>query len=92
MADLKFRKGDIVKNVFAGKGNPCQYLLYLCKGTCRQGRYTHKVYDCIGYDGQKVQVFREGDPLVVVGHMDEFDAFVAALRSLSSYGERRDDA
>lgn len=79
-----FRKGDIVMNVFAGKENPYRYLLYLGKGTCRQGRYSHKVYDCICYDGQKVQVLRSDDPLVVVGHMDEFDAFITALRKLAS--------
>lgn len=83
MADNIIRKGDIVQNIFAGKGNPCRYLLYLGKGTCRQGRYTHKVYDCIGYDGQKVQIFRENDPLIVVCHMEEFDRFIAALRSLA---------
>lgn len=87
MSELKpcpFKKGDIVQNIFAGKGNPCRYLLYLGKGTCRQGRYSHKVYDCIGYDGTKVQVFRENEPLVVVGHMKEFDDFIYALRKLAS--------
>ena len=79
----EFRKGDIVRNVFAGENNPTAHLLYLGKGTCRQGRYSHKVYDCIGYDGTKVQVFREDDPLVVVGHMREFDDFIVALRKLA---------
>ena len=79
-----FKKGDIVQNIFAGKGNPFRYLLYLGKGTCRQGRYSHKVYDCIGYDGKKVQVFRENEPLVVVGHIKEFDDFIYALRMLAS--------
>lgn len=82
MAD--FRKGDIVRNIYAGKGNPTAHLLYLGKGTCRQGRYSHKVYDCIGFDGKKVQVFRENDPLILVGHMPEFDAFMEALRKLAS--------
>ena len=86
-----FRKGDIVRNVFAGKNNPTAHLLYLGKGTCRQGRYSHKVYNCIGYDGQKVQVFRENEPLVLVGHMTEFDAFMAALRSLSSMEQKEAD-
>ena len=87
MEELKpcqFHKGDIVMNIFAGKGNPNRYLLYLGKGTCRQGRYRHKAYDCIGYDGRKVQLFRENDPLVVVGHMTEFDDFIAALQELAS--------
>lgn len=86
----EFRKGDIVRNRFAGNGNPAAHLLYLGKGTCRQGRYSHKVYDCIGYDGQKVQVFRSDDPLVLVGHMPEFDAFLAALRKLASMGQEVD--
>lgn len=79
---VDFRKGDIVRNIFAGKNNPNAYMLYIGKGTCKQGRYSHKVYDCIGYDGQKVQVFREPESLMLVGHMEEFDAFMVALKSL----------
>lgn len=86
MAD--FCKGDIVRNIFTGRNNPTAYLLYLGKGTCRQGRYVHKVYNCIDYNGQKVQIFRENDPLVLVGHMAEFDAFMAALSSLA---DRKDN-
>ncbi len=82
-----FCKGDIVMNIYAGKRNPQRYLLYLGKGTCRQGRYSHKVYDCIGYDGQKVQIFRESDPLVLVGHMPEFDDFMKALMRLKDMGD-----
>lgn len=80
MADLQ--KGDIVMNTFAGKRNPTRFLLYIGKGVCRQGRYSHKVYDCIGYDGQKVQIFRDPDGLVKVGHMREFDALMAELKAL----------
>lgn len=87
MAD--FRKGDIVQNLFAGKNNPTRFLLYIGKGTCRQGRYSHKVYDCIGYDGKKVQLFRDPDGIAKVGHMDEFDAFMAALKALA---DRKDGA
>jgi len=83
----EFHKGDIVRNIFAGKNNPTAFLLYLGKGTCRQGRYRHKVYNCIGYNGRKVQVFRANEPLVLVGHMAEFDAFIAALKELAN---RRD--
>lgn len=75
-------KGDIVRNRFVGDSNPQRFLLYLGKSTIRQGRYSHKGYDCIAYDGRKVQLFREGDPLIKVGHMDEYDTFVAALRRL----------
>lgn len=31
---------------------------------------------------EKTQIFRENDPLVKVGHMAEYDAFIAALRRL----------
>lgn len=87
MPELKFRKGDIVMNIFAGRGNPYRYLLYLGKG---QGRYSQKVYDCIGYDGERVRVLRSDDPLVVVGHMEEFDDFIAALRKLESMEQEAD--
>ena len=86
------RKGDIVLNIFAGKRNPKRFLLYIGKGTCRQGRYTHKVYDCIDYDGQKVQLFRDPDGLVNVGHMDEFDTFIAALKLLKDRKDGDEDA
>lgn len=46
MDDLK--KGDIVMNIFAGRRNPTRFLLYIGKGACRQGRYSQKVYNCIG--------------------------------------------
>ena len=85
-----FKKGDIVRNIYAGKGNPYRYLLYLGKSTIRQGRYRHKGYDCIGYDGGKVQLFREHDPLVLVGHMAEFDAFISALRKLTDIEENNE--
>lgn len=88
MAD--FRKGDIVKNLFAGKNNPTRFLLYMGEGTCKQGRYSHKVYNCIGYNGEKVQLFRDPpDGLVKVGHMYEYDTFMAALKSLA---DRKDGA
>lgn len=85
MAEL--RKGDIVKNIYAGEGNPNRFLMFLGKGTIRQGRYTHKSFDCLAYDGRKVQLFRDNEPLEHVGHMDEYDAFIAALRKLNCCGE-----
>lgn len=77
------RKGDIVKNNYAGERNPHRFLLYLGKGTVRQGRYTHKTYDCIAYDGRKVQFFREDAQFEYIGHMDAYDTFLAALRKLN---------
>lgn len=77
-----FSRGDIVKNNYAGESNPLRYLVYLRKGTIRQGRYSHKSFDCLGYDGKIVQFFRDDAQLEKVGHMDEFDAFLSALKSL----------
>ena len=85
MSKLKpcpLRKGDIVRNEYAGKNNPIRYFLYLGKGTIKQGRYTHKVYKGICYDGRKIDLFRD-TPLTYVGHMEEYDAFIAALEKLS---------
>lgn len=82
-----FRRGDIVRNVWAGDGNPYQYVMYLGKSTIRQGRYCHKVYEAIGYDGKKIHLFTDGrepgEPSIVkVGHMEEYDKFMSALKQL----------
>lgn len=78
----EFSKGDIVGNKYAGPNNPYRYLMYLGKSTITQGRYRHKGYDCLTYDGRKIQLFRENDPLYLVGHLPEFHSFLAALREL----------
>ncbi len=82
MKPCSFRKGDIIINIYAGAGNPNRYLMYVGKGAIRQGRYIHKSYDCITYDGKKAQFFRDDAQFEVVGHMDEFDSFMAALKRL----------
>lgn len=82
MGTEKLVKGDIVRNKFAGDGNPRRFMVYLGKSTIRQGRYTSKGYTCLDYDGSKVQLFREDEPLIKVGHMEEYDAFIKALRRL----------
>ena len=87
--DVEFRRGDIIKNNHSGEGNPIKYLLYIGKGTIRQGRYTHKSYDFIGYDGKKVQMFRDDADIEKVGHMDEFEAFMSALKSLKDWNKDR---
>lgn len=76
------KRGDIIKNNHAGNVDP--YLVYLRKGTIRQGRYTHKSYDCLSSDGRKVQLFRDTADIIKVGHMEEFDAFMSALNALKS--------
>lgn len=90
MAELKpcpYKKGDIVRNNYAGETNPNRYLMYIGKGQIRQGRYTSKSYDCLNYNGKKVQFFRDDNQLVVVGHMPEYDAFLAALKRLPKLQE-----
>ena len=80
--DAKFRAGDIVENIYAGKGNPNKYLMYWRKGTVKQGRYMQKTYDCINYNKEKVRLLRSNEPLIFIGHMAEYDNFIAALKSL----------
>jgi len=84
---FQFRPGDILKNGWAGDGNPCSHMMYLRAGTVRQGRYTHKVFKCIGYDGQIVNQMQNDHRLEAVGHMSEFDAFRAALKRLKGMGD-----
>lgn len=87
MTELKpisFRKGDIVRNVYASEKNPNRYLMYVRKGEIRQGRYVHKTYVCINYNGEKIHFFRDDAQFEVVGHMHEFDAFMSALKRLKT--------
>lgn len=92
MSKEKIEKGDIIKNNFAGTGSSIKYLLYLGKGTIKQGRYTHSVYKCLSFDGKKVNLFTEkhtgGIPaMIYIGHMDEYDAFIKKLRILKNFRE-----
>lgn len=92
MSKEKIEKGDIIKNNFAGAGNPIKYLLYLGKGTIKQGRYTHSVYKCLSFEGKKVNLFTEkytdGIPVMTyIGHMDEYDAFIKQLKTLKDFRE-----
>ena len=92
MSKEKIEKGDIIKNNFAGTGNPIKYLLYLGKGTIKQGRYTHSVYKCLSFEGEKVNLFTEkytdGIPVMTyIGHMDEYDAFIKQLKTLKDFRE-----
>lgn len=80
----KFKKGDIIKNLWAGENNPNKCLLYIGKSSVKQGRYTQKTYRCIGYDGSNVHLLRDNARIEVVGHMDEFDAFLSALKALNN--------
>lgn len=55
MAELK--RGDIVCNRYAGRGNPHRYLLYLGKSTITQGRYRSRGYTCLTHEAQKNPAF-----------------------------------
>lgn len=72
------KKGDIIKNLWAGDGNPHKCLLYIGKSSMQR----NKTYRCIGYSGDNVHLFRDDARIEVVGHMDEFDNFMAALKRL----------
>lgn len=92
MSKEKIEKGDIIKNNFAGDGNPIKYLLYLGKGTIKQGRYTHSVYKCLSFDEEKVNLFTgkytDGIPVMTyIGHMDEYDDFIKQLKTLKEFRE-----
>lgn len=81
----EFRKGDIVRNIYVGEANPARYLVHLGKSTIVQGRYKNRGYTCLTYDYQKIQLFMDNDPLRLVGHMSEFDSFMAALAGLKDF-------
>lgn len=83
----EFKRGDIVCNKFSGPKNPHRYSLYLGKSTITQGRYRSKGYTCLTYDGKKIQLFRDNDPLYRVGHMAEYDSFMKALAVLKDFKE-----
>lgn len=85
----EYKKGDIVKNRYAGEENPYRYLVYLGKGTIRQGRHRSKSYDCLGFDGKKAQFFRNEEQFELVGHMTEFDLFMSALGRLRTMTEEK---
>lgn len=87
----EFRRGDIVRNIYAGRVNPTRYLVYLGKSTITQGRYRSRGYSCITYSGEKIQLFRDNNPLRLVGHMPEFDNFMAALKALGDFKEEDDE-
>ena len=53
----------------------------------QRGKTRGKEYDCLNYDGKKVQLFREHDPIVFVGHMAEYDSFMKTLAVLKNFKE-----
>lgn len=89
MTEYNFRKGDIIRNLWAGSKNPTAYLLYIRKSSVKQGRYTMKTYECLDYDGRRVHLYRNDARLELVGHMEEYDKFIAALKNLKLKAEER---
>lgn len=78
----KLHPGDIVRNGYAGELNPYRDFLYLRKGTYGKGIHAQKTYDGLTCDGKKIKLFRDA-PIEKIGHMDEYDAFMAALSRLA---------
>ena len=73
-----FKRGDILENGWTTERNPLHLSVYLKCGKCG----CQNTYDCIGYDGRIVHNCRDNNKLSVVGHMEEFDKFVKALKNL----------
>lgn len=80
--EIALKPGDVVENGWAGRENPYRRLLYLRKGTIGSGMNKHKTFDFIGFDGKLVKLFEGNANLIRVGHMEEYDNLIAALRSL----------
>lgn len=70
------KRGDIVENKFVPKGHKYRYLLY--SGANELG------HSYVTYDGHTLDYGPK--ELKVVGHMDEFDAFMDAIKRLKDYG------
>lgn len=78
----KLRRGDIIRNGWAGENNPNRDLVFLRKSSIKQGRYSHPTYECLTYEGKRLHLFRNDARIEVIGHMDEFDNFMDALKAL----------
>lgn len=80
-------KGDIVINLNAGENNPYRQLMYISK-------YGNE-YRTLAFDGLICKIgcknMNGEDPLVCVGHMQEYDDFIKALRKLNG-GEQDAEA
>lgn len=74
----RLRRGDILRNDWCDDSNPTHYGMYIGRG-----KVGHT--DCfmlIGYDGKKRGYAVDNNRLVNVGHLDEYDSFVASLKAL----------
>ena len=75
----RLRKGDILRNDWAGKNNPHRYVMYISRG--------ENIINCLAYDGKIIGVGKHQNKLVVVGHIKEYDDFIRELRKLKD-GEK----
>lgn len=70
----RLHPGDILRNDWAGESNPARFTMYFRRG--------NSSIDCIAYNGAIQRFTSVGNRLVVVGHIDEYDAFMKALSKL----------
>lgn len=77
----RLKKGDILCNNYAGKSNPYKYIMYVKRGS----NGTEKTIDCLAYDGSIIRLREFLNQLIVVGHLDEYDKFVRALKTLKNF-------
>lgn len=71
------KPGDIVRNDWT-IDSPAKYTMYLKRG--RVGKYA--TFDCLTFDGRIIHHSVDHNRLVVVGHIDEYDALKKALLQL----------
>lgn len=83
----EFCRGDIVRYKRTDPNGIGRYMIYLGKGTYRAGLGGCEYHECLTHDGKKRQSFCKNDELRKVGHMAEFDSFMAALAGLRDFKE-----
>ena len=72
------RKGDIIANGWASEKNPHYLSMYIGIGTTN----SMKTINSLCSDGKIIHLIKEDNKIEVVGHIDEYDAFIKALRKL----------
>ena len=79
----KFRKGDILYNTATSKDNPFSHQLYLGMSKC-QGQ---KCYKTMHFNGTIGNYFVDDKfPMEYVGHLNEYDEFISAIKHLGLKG------
>lgn len=83
----EFLRGDIVCYKKAAPNDPNRCMVYLGKGIYSTALKDCEYHECLTHDGKKQQSFCKNDELRKVGHMAEFDSFMAALAGLKDFKE-----